>query len=46
MIYVRASQFSEQTAIDDRPEPMPSPLNYSSYILRRPQNFAKSSPYF
>ena len=24
----RASQFSEQTAIDDRPKPMPSSLNY------------------
>ena len=29
----RASQFSEQTAIDDRSEPMPSPLNYPAYYL-------------
>ena len=27
----RASQLSEQTAIDDRPKPMPSPLNYPAY---------------
>ena len=29
----RASQFSEQTAIDDRPKPTPSPLNYPAYYL-------------
>jgi len=27
----RASQFLEQTTVDDRPTPMPSPLNYSAY---------------
>ena len=27
----RASQFSDQTAIDDRPGTMPSPLNYPAY---------------
>ena len=27
----REFQLSEQTAIDDRPEPMPSPLNYPAY---------------
>ena len=34
----RASQFSEQMAIDDRPEPMPSPLNYPAYFWRLPYN--------
>jgi len=27
----RASQFLEQTTVDDRPAPMPSPLNYPVY---------------
>ena len=29
---MRASQFSEQTAIDDRPELMPSPINCPAYL--------------
>ena len=32
LIPIRVSQFSEKTDIDNRPKPMPSPLDYPAYI--------------